>query len=231
MVAIAMATPKKKKAAKKTTKALPARKAAKKSKAPPARTAAKKSKALPSRKPAKKSKALPPKKAAKGARASPAPSRKAPKKRAAPKPAPKAAAPKPAASRKAVANKAPTMPDAKAATKPSIARAQPIHRRDNAGHLDPKYAADLLAMSEPREEDPRAFIERPRSTDDLVEELGEEFVQEVTSAEYKAEDSFNAEVPEEVGGPFVETTATTEFAPGTDPSNPDTATREPFPST
>jgi hypothetical protein len=233
MVAIAMATPKAKKKTAKKTKALPSRKAAKKIRALAARKAAKKSKALPPRKAAKKGKALPPQKAASKAKAAPAPSRKSPKKRAAPKPAaPKPAAMKPsAAARKAAAQKAPAKPIAKPATKPSVARARPLQRRDNAGHLDPKYAADLLAMSEPREEDPRAFLERPRSSDDLVEELGEEFVQEVTSGEYKAEDSFNAEVPEEVGGPFVETTATTEFAPGTDPSNPDTATREPFPST
>jgi hypothetical protein len=226
MVAIAMATPKakKKKAAKKTTKALPARKAGRKTKALAARKAAKKAKALPARKPAKKGKAVPAsaRKAVKKAKAAPPP-RRAATKRAAPKAA--------AAARKVPAKKAKAEPVAKPATKPSVARARPLQRRYNAGHLDPKYAADLLAMSEPREEDPAAFLERPRSTDDLVEELGEEFVQEVTSAEYKAEDRFNAEVPEETGGPFVETSGGTEFAPGTDPSNPESATREPFPST
>jgi len=39
--------------------------------------------------------------------------------------------------------------------------------------------------------------------DDLAEELGEESVEAATSGQYQAEDNFNAEVPEETGGPFV----------------------------
>ena len=78
---------------------------------------------------------------------------------------------------------------------------------------------------------PNSFVERPRSRDDLVEQLGEEFVEETTSAEHKGEERLDQEVPEELGGPFVETRADTEFAHGTDPSNPKTSTREPFPRT
>ena len=52
-----------------------------------------------------------------------------------------------------------------------------------------------------------------------------------TTGEYEAESVREQDVPEEVGGPFVETTAREEFGHGTDPSNPKGATREPFPRT
>ena len=65
--------------------------------------------------------------------------------------------------------------------------------------------------------------------DDLAEELGEEFVITATSGEQAAEDLRNQDVPEEVGGPFVETSARTEFAYGSDPSNPQDAEPSAFP--
>ena len=207
---MATAKAKKKKAAKKT-QVTATRKGAKKVKAAPAPKAAKKAKAVPARQAAKKAKA-------KGA----------PARTRAPK---RSAAPPVAATRKVPATKKTPGVKVAAPAGPSVARAVPVQRRDHAGHIDPTYAAELLGMSEPKEQDPLAFIERSRSRDDLVEELGEEFVQEATSGEYKAEDVLNAEVPEEVGGPFVETAAATEFAEGTDASNPSSATREPFPST
>jgi hypothetical protein len=185
--------------------------------------AAKKTQVTASRKAAKKAKAAPARRPTKGKAAS---ARKVTTKRA--------AARLPVAARKPPSTKktrAAGVKFVKAAAKPSVARSQPIQRRDHAGHIDPKYAAELLGMSEPHEKDPRAFLGQARSSDDLVEELGEEFVQEVTSAEYKAEDVLNEEIAEEVGGPFVETDAATEFAPGTDASNPESATREPVPST
>ena len=52
-----------------------------------------------------------------------------------------------------------------------------------------------------------------------------------TTGEYEAEDVREQDVPEEVGGPFVETTGGEEFAHGTDASNPKGASREPFPRT
>jgi hypothetical protein len=122
----------------------------------------------------------------------------------------------------------------KAAKKPVAAglrKVAPVRRRDHAGHIDPKYAAELRAKSGGHEEDPRGFIERPRAKDDLVEELAEEFVEEATSAEHEGEDVLDQDVPEERGGPFVETTADQEFAHGTDASNPKGAKREPFPTT
>jgi hypothetical protein len=107
----------------------------------------------------------------------------------------------------------------------------PVRRRDATGHLDPRYAKDLREKSGRPEIDPESFVERPRSTDDLVEELGEQVIEEATKAEHEAEDVLNQEVPEEQGGPFVETTGAEEFAHGTDPSNPPGAKREPFPRT
>ena len=118
----------------------------------------------------------------------------------------------------------------KAPAKPAKA---PEHRRDATGHLDPKYAADLLAMSragaDPK--DQGAFLHGvARSQDALAEQLGEAFVSTATSGEDVEEDILNEEVTEEVGGPFVETSGKTEFARGTDASNPGEATREPFPT-
>ncbi len=113
------------------------------------------------------------------------------------------------------------------AVAPSIHKA--IRRRDATGHLDPKYAADLLAQSGGHDVEGSSFVTRPRSKDDLAETFGEEFVETVTSGESHEEDA--VEVPEERGGPFVESTGGTEFAEGTDESNPEGADREPFPTT
>jgi hypothetical protein len=131
--------------------------------------------------------------------------------------------------RKVVAAK----PVKKAKAKPAAAlRAKPIQRRDGAGHLNPKYAADLRAGIHPHEDDSTAFLGRSRSADDLAEELGEEVIETATTGEYEAEDTFNQGVPEDRGGPFVPSTAGTEFArEDVDESNPQDATREPFPTT
>ena len=196
------------KAAKKTV--TPARKAAKKRPRTAVHRAPKRAVAARTR-PVKKAKALKAK-----------PAHRAGKKPLAKKPAAKKTVAKKTVAKKALA---------KGAVKRSAARAKPIQRRDHAGHIDPRYAAELRDKSTPRDEGPSGFLERPRSKDDLVEELGEEFVQGATSGEYKAEDALNEDVTEEVGGPFVETSGGTEFAGGTDASNPESATREPFPRT
>jgi protein-disulfide isomerase len=90
------------------------------------------------------------------------------------------------------------------------ARKAPIRRRDGSGHLDPKYRAKLLAASGHAREpgDDHAFLTGARSSDAFAEKLGEEN-----------------------GGPFLETSGSTEFAHGTDASNIAGATREPFPRT
>jgi hypothetical protein len=98
--------------------------------------------------------------------------------------------------------------------------------------LDPQYAEELREKAEPREQDPQAFIVRPRSPDDdLAEELGEEVIEKATTGEDEGEDALDQVVPEEQGGPFVETNAAQEFAHGPDPSNPKGTKREPFPTT
>jgi hypothetical protein len=164
-----------------------------------------------------------------------APARKAAKKRAAAAKAPKrvvrAAARKPA-------TKAKAKPKAKVKAKVKVrAKAKPktiakaVVRRDRAGHIDPKYGRELRKLSEPPEPDPESFFGGPRAKDDLSEEMGEEVVATATTGEYEAEAVREQDVPEEVGGPFVETTAREEFGHGTDPSNPKGATREPFPRT
>jgi hypothetical protein len=161
-----------------------------------------------------------------------APARKAAKKRAAaakaPKRAVRAAARKPATKAKVKA-KPKAKVTAKAKAKPVAKPA--VRRRDRPGHIDPKYARDLRRLSEPPEADPESFFGGPHAKDDLSEEMGEEVVATATTGEYEAESVREQDVPEEVGGPFVETTAREEFGHGTDPSNPKGATREPFPRT
>jgi hypothetical protein len=121
---------------------------------------------------------------------------------------------------------------ARAATK-RAAKPNSVARRDGTGHLDPKYASELRSLSEESAEkdDNVAFFRKPRTGDDLAEQLGEEAVETATSGEDQGEDALNQDVPEERGGPFVETTASTEFAEGVDASNPKGARREPFPTT
>jgi hypothetical protein len=113
------------------------------------------------------------------------------------------------------------------------AKRTPVRRRDGAGHLDPTYAATLREKSdEPHARDAdEAFIGGTHSNDDLAEEMGETWVQTATSGEDENQDVLEQEVPEETGGPFVQTTGAQEFAHGTDPSNPKGAKREPFPRT
>ena len=82
-------------------------------------------------------------------------------------------------------------------------------------------------MAEPR--DDVAFFSSSIRRDPLAEELGEAFLRTATGGE--DDEDIEQLVPEETGGPFVETTGATEFAHDTDASNPWDATREPFPRT
>jgi hypothetical protein len=108
-----------------------------------------------------------------------------------------------------------------------------VHRRDRAGHLDPKYAAELRAKSQEGREtsDEGAFLRRSKTADALAEELGEEAVETMTTGDDESTESRDRFAEEEIGGPFVESPAKNEFADGSDESNPDDATREPFPKT
>lgn len=165
-----------------------------------------------------------------------APARTAAKKRkAAAAKAPKrrkvrAAARKPAAAKKPARKAAAKKPAVKAAAKKPAPKPA-VKRRDRPGHIDPKYARELRSLSEPPEPDPESFFGGPHTKDDLSEEMGEEVVATATTGEYEAEAVREQDLPEEVGGPFVETSAREEFAHGTDPSNPKGASREPFPRT
>lgn len=107
-----------------------------------------------------------------------------------------------------------------------------VRRRDATGNLDPKYAAELRALGKQTHADesdnPDGFLDGMSSGDPLAEELGEHFVRTAVSGEDDAED--DEETTEERGGPFVQTSSRTELADGTDASNPEDATREPFPT-
>jgi hypothetical protein len=127
--------------------------------------------------------------------------------------------------------KAPARAKAPVKAKAPVVKKRPP-RRNATGRLDPAYARDLRAMSRDNRDndDDRAFLEAPRSGDDLAEELGEAAVVTMTSGEDQS-DRQTDEVEEERGGPFVKTRGGEEFARGTDGSNPRDATREPFPKT
>jgi len=73
------------------------------------------------------------------------------------------------------------------------------------------------------------FADARHATDALAEELGESFVLSATSGE-DSEEYYERERPEEEGGPFLETSAHTEFAYGTDESNPEDAEPAPWPA-
>jgi hypothetical protein len=68
----------------------------------------------------------------------------------------------------------------------------------------------------PEREQAETLIPEARD-DDLAEELGEESVEAATSGQSPAEENLNEEVPEERGGPFVETTEAEETGDGADP--------------
>jgi hypothetical protein len=107
-----------------------------------------------------------------------------------------------------------------------------VPRRDGAGHLNPEYEKKLmddLRENHPSKDDDRAFLPRPRSAEEVSEELGENFVASATSGEAAQPELADSETDEELGGPFVETTAGEEFADDSEAPNIPSATREPFP--
>jgi hypothetical protein len=112
----------------------------------------------------------------------------------------------------------------------------PIKRRDATGHIDPRYARELLAKArENRNDDDspdstRAFIAGARSDDAFAEEQGESFLEAATSGE-DSDDRRDEVTTEETGGPFVYTSGREEYALEPDESNIPEATREPLPRT
>src|SRR5579862_4579950 len=88
----------------------------------------------------------------------------------------------------------------------------------------------VRAVARPRSDDANAFMPDPEGGpahigDDLAENLAEEYVDAVTGGD-GADD---AAVSEEIGGPFVFTSAADEFAHDIDAANPPDAEREPLP--
>ena len=85
-----------------------------------------------------------------------------------------------------------------------------------------------------RSDDGTAFMPDPedgpaRIDDTLAETLAEEYLESATRGEDVVEDALEEVVPEELGGPFVETSAADEFAEGIDGANPEDAEPEPLP--
>jgi hypothetical protein len=85
-----------------------------------------------------------------------------------------------------------------------------------------------------RSDDGNAFIPDPeggpaRTSDDLAETLAEGFLQGATQDDDADDAALDGFVSEEIGGPFIETSAAAEFASGTDGSNPAGAKREATP--
>ncbi len=84
-----------------------------------------------------------------------------------------------------------------------------------------------------RTDDANAFMPDPEGgpatiADDLAESLAEEYLQGATQGS-DAEEDLDQVVPEEIGGPFIETSAAEEFAHDTDETNPLEAEAEPLP--
>jgi hypothetical protein len=85
-----------------------------------------------------------------------------------------------------------------------------------------------------RPDDANAFLPDPdggpaRAPEDLSERLAEEFVEAATSGQDRDDEVLDATVSEEIGGPFVETSAEEELAGSVDDLNPPDAEPEPFP--
>jgi hypothetical protein len=106
-----------------------------------------------------------------------------------------------------------------------------VDHRDGAGHLDPAYAARLRERTSrrARRDQDREVVGEAWDGDPVAEKSAQEFVMTVTSGEGAGSAMLGAVMPEENGGPFVETYAGTEFAYGPDRSNPTESSREPFP--
>ena len=105
----------------------------------------------------------------------------------------------------------------------------------------PRAGVPVSSAAHIRRDDAHAFLPDPfdphspvashrvNAHEDLADTLAEEFVASATSAGEVAEDTRDAMTPQEIGGPFVETSAQEEFAGGVDEMNPPDAEREPFP--
>jgi hypothetical protein len=85
-----------------------------------------------------------------------------------------------------------------------------------------------------RHDDANAFMPDPeggpaRIPDDLAEDLAENFIDSATRGDDADDAKLDAVVAEEIGGPFLETSAVDEFANDADLANPPDAEREALP--
>lgn len=104
--------------------------------------------------------------------------------------------------------------------------------RNGAGHLERAYEERLRARVRREWTAPeRAFVVAASGAHSGTARAGEEFVLAVTSGDESGATELDPIGSEEGGGPFVLTTGHTEFAYGSDASNPHDGTREPFPRT
>jgi hypothetical protein len=105
-----------------------------------------------------------------------------------------------------------------------------LRRYDRPGHLNPEHAQRLLEMgrADRLADAGRAFVRRNSHRDGFAEELGETAVTSMTSGEDALTGELDAQVDEERGGPFVETSGKVEFSRETDDSIAE-STREPIP--
>jgi hypothetical protein len=111
-----------------------------------------------------------------------------------------------------------------------VDRKKAAKRGDRSGHPDDGYKHRTRAGSRVPD-DGLAFLSGYRTRDALAEELGEAFLQSATSGEESEPERREQVLVEEVGGPFVKTRASREFAYDFDESNIAEATREPLPKT
>ncbi len=118
------------------------------------------------------------------------------------------------------------------AKKPTAAPKPVLPKRPPPGEAE---ASSSRPSGARRLEDGKAFLPDPkirrrkRVKDDLAEELGEDFLAGATGE--AVDDARDATLEDEEGGPFVTTTAESQYGHGTDESNPEDAEREPFPTT
>lgn len=107
-----------------------------------------------------------------------------------------------------------------------------VSRRRRDARVEELHLESLRALAgERRRHDDVAFLRGPRSAEALAEQLGEEFIAGATGSVDEGQDLRDQLVEEELGGPFIETSARTELARGFDASNPRGSKREPFPTT
>jgi hypothetical protein len=135
------------------------------------------------------------------------------------------------ASRTRSAGAAATKRSADSATQPAAATSAGAGTVEDDGD---DVTDDEAPVRRGRPDDGTAFMPDPGEgpaviNDSLAENLAEEFLESATRGEPVVDDVLEEIVPEELGGPFVETTDGDEFASGTDGANPADAEREPLP--